>query len=1609
MKEKIFKTIVVCILIMTLTMFDFITLGQHIVIAMDDSTTNIRNVDFSVHFNEKSNIQQGDSLIFNIEVKETGVLKNGKIKIENANFNFQPIQDQYIKNINTDTNEIELNEMTVGNRAEISVPIKFKVIEEMNKNYISQETKVQLTGDYQNNQDEKKEAYGEKNIRITWEEEEQVTLEQEIEKFVDLEENSTLIQQKISSQITNNTLVSQKTIETIVPEVENTLPEKVSVLINGNLANEGTYTYDAQSKMVTIQNVSNEEKDEYKIIYNYAKCFEETSFVLPLSSKIKVSLYTEEVVEKEDVRQVEASKTDNAISVSTMASNNIYKGYLYANSDRNTQYQEKMNIELSTLKGIDRIQIGKMKDYFVDQNQNQYASNQSTYIGAIKFNKENLEKILGNEFSIHIVDENDQILREINNASELAIPIENGKVESIRILTNEPISIGTLTIEMDRYIKGTGYSKEQLKTFTNLENTKVVSIGEKEILAANTVALEDTCSEAKIELSNTELSTMNQNENVQILATLKSDSEKYDLYKNPYLEIKFPEELQEITVNTVNILHAEEMQCTKAIYGEKGKAIQIQLEGEQTEFKTAVEEGIQISIDANLTFQKNIPNKKAMITMLYKNENANEPQYETSSNINLNSKYGAILYNNISGYNDENTVLESTDKETIQAQLDLETEEKQAVINQSLINNYDAPIDEITVIGNLVGKNSNFETELIQNIATSSENAKVYYSNKKEITQEDSSWQENPENLQEMKSYKIELNQELQPSETMNMNYQIDIPAQLEEGIQNYQTTNINYLYKGQPLSTSSTIQLYTENKAVGITKEEDGIKTEIVAMSANKELVEGEEIFEGQPISYQVKITNQTGEDLNNFKLVAEHTNAIYYVEQEQKGDIPDYDIDENGQVVEPPMLIFTRKDENAANVTKTAETIKNSETATFTYVFSPKKKEGTDILGTIKISADQLEEKTIPTITNKIKDAEVAIEVINNLEENANPFEKEIIPFKFNMTNYSQEDKKDVVIKIQTSDEISCIDEVEFLEAEWGFEVLACEKNTVTLKIPQVKANETLTFNIMFVVNELNADQAIHNASIYYTAQVGDTTYFSNTLTREVERVSARIAATQSANVSEKIVNAGDKIIYTAEIANNDSVLDANNLELEHEVTEGNAKIEKAYLQKANGEIIEATIEGTNQATAEYDLKAGEKIRYIAEVLVWENPDEEVNYEDSITSDMYLSWEVGGNLTLNRVEHPLYEEDDDDDDNNGGNQGGDGEDDDNKGGTTDDDNKGTEQPGTYSISGTVWLDSNKNGEREESENTMSDLEVELLNSNTGESIKNTKTDSSGKYQFSNLEKGKYITVFHYNSATYAITQYQKQGIKEDRNSDVIPKEKDGKTVAMTDTLSITNQNLSHIDAGLIRNTKFDLSLDKTIRKVIVQNAEGTKQIEYGKSKLAKVEINSKYMNNTTVLVEYQIEVKNEGEIEGYISEIIDYMPKDLKFNSEINKDWYIGTDGNLHNVTLSNTVIKPNETKTLTLTLMKQMSTENTGMSVNIAEIAVAKNELSIADEDSTPGNRKDGEDDISKAELLISVKTGIVVISVSISIVLALMIIAYVIYRKRKGGKWNERKTN
>ena len=294
------------------------------------------------------------------------------------------------------------------------------------------------------------------------------------------------------------------------------------------------------------------------------------------------------------------------------------------------------------------------------------------------------------------------------------------------------------------------------------------------------------------------------------------------------------------------------------------------------------------------------------------------------------------------------------------------------------------------------------------------------------------------------------------------------------------------------------------------------------------------------------------------------------------------------------------------------------------------------------------------------------------------------------------------------------------------------------------------------------------------------------------------------------------------------------------------------------------------------------------------------------------------------------------------------------------------------------------------------------MVNLQTNSVIATEKTDEEGYYAFSKISEGKYLVVFGYDTEKYVPTVYQADGVQDSQNSDVeiinTVMEGTEQRVAATDTLEIVNSSKSNIDLGLVEAKTFDLELSKTISKVTITNSEGTKTNEYDNVSLAKVEIAAKHLQNSTVVIEYKIKVKNNGELAGYVKNIVDYKPTDLTFNSSLNPEWY-QEEGNLHTTSLANTKLEAGEEKELTLVLTKTMTESNTGLVNNTAEISEAYNNLGIDDVDSTPGNKQKSEDDMGSCNCIISVKTGVAItyITLTLSIIAVMAVGTYIVSRK------------
>jgi hypothetical protein len=227
----------------------------------------------------------------------------------------------------------------------------------------------------------------------------------------------------------------------------------------------------------------------------------------------------------------------------------------------------------------------------------------------------------------------------------------------------------------------------------------------------------------------------------------------------------------------------------------------------------------------------------------------------------------------------------------------------------------------------------------------------------------------------------------------------------------------------------------------------------------------------------------------------------------------------------------------------------------------------------------------------------------------------------------------------------------------------------------------------------------------------------------------------------------------------------------------------------------------------------------------------------------------------------------------------------------------------------------------------------------------------------------GKYYIAFTYDSKKYTVTSYNKINVNEDRNSDAIVSSVENIN-AVSKEVIVTNQNVEHIDIGLIQNDIFDLKINKylTHAKVTVKNK--TKEYDFDNKEIAKVEIKSSELKNATVELEYTIVVENIGNVEGYVEKIVDYLGYDLTFNQDDNSTWYLGDDGKLYTKNLDNASLEPGETREIKLILTKKMTNENTGFVSNKVEIVSSYNNSNLIDDTSN---------NLSTQNTALSVSTG------------------------------------
>ena len=805
------------------------------------------------------------------------------------------------------------------------------------------------------------------------------------------------------------------------------------------------------------------------------------------------------------------------------------------------------------------------------------------------------------------------------------------------------------------------------------------------------------------------------------------------------------------------------------------------------------------------------------------------------------------------------------------------------------------------------------------------------------------------------------------------VNIIIPVTIELSKKLDNT-TQNMKYTYSNEMTGTIEN----KENEVTLLNKivndysnlnqsDSDNEKIEIKEITVTKDIAAGnkKDIYEKQVQKITLTVKNNTNSEVSNINLQDEIPAEFIYVSTiEDQGYVNNY-ID-NEQVT-----CFEKKIDN----------LKPNETAKFEYYIRVKQNQeiqekivSSKAKATIDGNTNIFESNVIE---NKIKESKFQIDMIAATNKDGLYTAGTKINYKIVVRNITNETLTGVTITSVIPEEATFYESlylkydenaqcyVRIYSEEYINKNYDEDNKTVTWNIGTLEAGKEIGVLVAISLNEISDNS--DTRTVVTTASVkADNTQEHNSNKEEIIEVNKGTCQVKlTTDLKDKYVYEGSKFNYIVNITNTGKISVDNAIMID-ELPKGITGIQVDY--GIQGEV-EQTLNISNEANVSFSLKPNEV--FTAKILVSADELDEgleklevknlIKVSSNFINEMTSNEVV--NVVLKKSENSTEEPDDpaipespstspDNSTNSGVSQGG------------------------YSISGLVWLDDNKNGSRDNSEKVMTKIKVNLYYEN-GEILKSS-TGEDGKYTFTNLKKGKYIVAFLYDNKQYTTTEYQKNGINENINSDAretsIEENGEDVIVGLTDSIELINTDALNIDMGLIENGVFDLKLDKSICRVIVQNNKKTKTYEFEnkKSKVSKIEIDRKTANSTNVVVEYKITVTNEGEIAGYAQEIIDYKPKEMDFKSELNSEWYL-IDDKLMNTSLSDILIQPGETATLTLVLTKKLTENDFKTVINTAEISKDYNEKLIYDIDSVPGNEQENEDDMSTVSLIIGVGTG------------------------------------
>lgn len=1423
---------------------------------------------------------------------------------------------------------------------------------------------------------------------------------------------------------------------------------KITITVNNNAVN---------GKIQWAKNTA----DEFIVTYIYSsdvyEAVKDSVTRVTYDASSSMNLYVQSGVNKVsahvDGYEDQTKKIGDIVEFTSNATQSISKGYIYNNKNaedenkKETEYNTKYIANVSYADIIDEIEIKQNIDQFVTANGNE----QSTTVGgtnyaydkALTISKQEFDKVLGENGEITILNEAGTTLATINKDTEvkdnkIVLNLATFNTNSIMIKTSKPQSEGNIIFEITKALaKNIEYSTSQLKSFTQIKTSVIGTAKNADTDIVNTestknIDLTEPTQKASITTSNNRLSTIVKNENVEIKVTLENDSADDTMYTNPSLKLHFQANIETLAVKDWNVYFDDELEIDEdsiMYYENKDgtKTLELKLKGTQTKYNNAAAKGATVVLTTDITLNTLTPTTNTQITAEITNGDS------TVTNVATDVKYiapsGVVTTNSMTGYNGDEKI-EVINGESQKALIPTKAEQKEVTFTMNVINNYENTLDHVVVLGRTPFKDnkdvstslslgSNITMPLTSGLTVTgvdASKATIYYSENGEATTDLSNsqngWTTSVTDYTKIKSYMIVLNEDyaMNSGDTITFTYKATLPANLDYDQEVYE----NYGVFFNNNKTSGTITDKAIATKIGFTT---GSIAKLDAKLTST-IGEGASVKSGEILEYELTINNTGVVDAENTTVEIKLPSELSFIPQD--GDDYTYKVPEDEEydesryeellnLPENEVIDLTKYENLISELQQYEDNDGDSEvlkinlgkiTANSTLKKTLKFRAQSDETKKVELKATvgysdmiSVETNTVSNIIEKVYfDTQIGSKYKSLKEGETYSFQ---IALRSSQYNYELENesidnsRKNTVVTITLPDELEydSIKLTRFNEDTFEEDDITSTANVkvsgrkVTVKVGDVDGERGKTLIINTKVGKLANE--VYKKEVTITSNIkADDTETENIDDISVTINKPGINVAQTANIpTGTTISAGEDFAYTFTIQNLSDIY-LNDVEFTDALP---TEVTFKYLEIVyeDGTIDSSfNINSDGSINTKFYLSAGQKVTINVHVVA-----NSIENDTNISNKAKFTHEDIKEVETNSVAHIIkhFEKNDVNVD-------------------PDDNNKETRK-----VIGTVWVDANKDGVKDANEQRVSGVKVLLLNNNTSNIAMNsnneqciTTTGTDGSYMFNNVPQGKYSVIFFYDSAKYSPTTYKKSGVSEEQNSDAIDKtvnyEGKDQIAAVTEEIVLAYKNQFNIDLGIVEDAKFDLKLDKVVQAITVNNGKNTKEHVYN-SKLAKLDFESKYANTSSMVVEYKFTITNEGGIAGYVKKLADYLPEELKFNSELNKDWYEGKDGVIYNASLANTIINPGESKEVTLILTKNMNGDDDfGLINNSAEIYETSNDYGALDIDSTPGNKATNEDDYSTANVLTSVKTGDVVIYTTL-IITIITIVGVGIYMIKK----------